>query len=142
VQILFAPDADSYRVLGAKHDVAAGDLRRHVGLLLRWLHPDIDPKRERSMFAARVTQAWNDVKTPERRAAYNRRQASRSPSTQNPRMKKKPLTGKPQREGLSARATHGSGARGTTHQLSRLYAPRHIGFFQRLLIHLLGRPIL
>ena len=70
-QILFAPDADSYRVLGASPQASAGELRRNVALLLRWLHPDRDPQGERSIFVSRVTAAWNDLKTPERRAAYD-----------------------------------------------------------------------
>jgi len=70
-QILFAPNADSYRVLGAAPQATAGELRRNVALLLRWLHPDMDPRGERSIFIGRVTTAWNDLKTPERRAAYD-----------------------------------------------------------------------
>ncbi len=70
-QILFAPDADSYRVLGANPQASAGELRRNVGLLLRWLHPDLDRRDERSIFVGRVTAAWNNLKTPERRAAYD-----------------------------------------------------------------------
>lgn len=70
-QILFAPNADSYRVLGAGPQANAAELRRNVALLLRWLHPDLDPQAERSIFAGRVTAAWNDLKTPERRAAYD-----------------------------------------------------------------------
>lgn len=70
-QILFAPDADSYRVLGSNPQATPGELRRNVALLLRWLHPDLDPQGERSVFIGRVTAAWNSVKTPERRAAYD-----------------------------------------------------------------------
>jgi hypothetical protein len=70
-QILFAPNADSYRVLGATPQASAGELRRNVALLLRWLHPDRGPGEERSVFVGRVTAAWNDLKTPERRAAYD-----------------------------------------------------------------------
>ncbi len=67
-QILFAPDADSYRVLGTDPQASSGELRRNVALLLRWLHPDLDPRGERSVFIGRVTTAWNNLKTPERRA--------------------------------------------------------------------------
>jgi hypothetical protein len=70
-QILFAPESDSYRVLGASPQASASELRRNVALLLRWLHPDLDPRGERSIFIGRVTAAWNDLKTPERRAAYD-----------------------------------------------------------------------
>jgi hypothetical protein len=70
-QILFASDADSYRVLGTNPQAGSAELRRNVGLLLRWLHPDLDPQGERSVFIGRVTAAWNDLKTPERRAEYD-----------------------------------------------------------------------
>ncbi len=70
-QILFAPEADSYRVLGADRQASAGELRRNVALLLKWLHPDVDPQSERSVFVGRVTAAWNNLKTPDRRSAYD-----------------------------------------------------------------------
>lgn len=73
-QILFAPDADSYRVLGSARQASPGELRRNVALLLRLLHPDLDPQGERSIFAGRVTAAWNNLKTPERRQAYDEQQ--------------------------------------------------------------------
>jgi hypothetical protein len=43
-----------------------------MALLLRWLHPDSDRHEQRVVFAARVTRAWNDLKTNERRVAYDR----------------------------------------------------------------------
>jgi hypothetical protein len=70
-QILFAPDADSYQVLGASAQASTAELRRNVALLMRWLHPDLDARGERSIFVGRVTTAWNNLKTPERRAAYD-----------------------------------------------------------------------
>jgi hypothetical protein len=73
-QILLYPDADSYRVLAAAPETTHAELRRNMALLLRWLHPDLDGQNERSVFAARVTRAWNDLKTQERRAAYDRSQ--------------------------------------------------------------------
>lgn len=73
-QILLYPDADSYRVLGAAPEASYIELRRNMALLLRWLHPDLGGHNERSVFAARVTRAWNDLKTQERRAAYDQSQ--------------------------------------------------------------------
>jgi DnaJ domain len=70
-QVLFAPDSDSYRVLGASPQASAGELRSNVALLLRWLHPDLDHQGGRSIFVHRVTAAWNNLKTPDRRAAYD-----------------------------------------------------------------------
>ena len=71
-QVLLYPEADSYRVLGAEPDASNSELRRNMSLLLRWLHPDRDSQDARSVFAGRVTRAWNDVKSEDRRAAYDR----------------------------------------------------------------------
>jgi hypothetical protein len=71
-QVLLHPDADSYRVLGATSKASHAELRQNMSLLLQWLHPDLDHREARSVFASRVTRAWNDLKTPERRAAYDR----------------------------------------------------------------------
>jgi len=136
VQILLAPDADSYRILGANPNTTARELRRNMALLLRWLHPDLDPDGERSMFAAKVTSAWEDLKTPERRSAYDRRRKS---ATAKSTEKKGISTTKTGRYVSSVDTASGS-ARAA--RMSRIYIPRHIGLFQRLLIHLLGRPIL
>jgi DnaJ domain len=75
-QVLLCPNADSYRVLGATSDATNSELRRNMALLMRWLHPDMDPEGRRSVFASRVTLAWNDLKTAERRAAYDREKRS------------------------------------------------------------------
>ena len=71
-QVMLYPNADSYRVLGAGPEATFGELRRNMALLLRWLHPDHDRRGERAVFAARVTRAWNDLKTQERREMYDR----------------------------------------------------------------------
>ena len=72
---------NSYRVLGAASEDAQETLRRHMVLLMKWLHPDIAERHrsagevDRSVFAHRVNAAWDDVKTRERRSAYDRRVA-------------------------------------------------------------------
>ena len=77
-QVLLAPDADSYRVLGAPSDAPATDLRRNMALLIRCLHPDRAVNGDRAIFTGRVTKAWDDLKTAERRDVYDRqRDASR-----------------------------------------------------------------
>lgn len=76
-QILFAPEADSYRVLGVTPSASMTDLRRNMALLIRWLHPDMDNCRERCVFVGRVTAAWEDLKTHEKRAAYDARMSQR-----------------------------------------------------------------
>lgn len=73
-QVLFDPEADSYRVLGSPPDAPHADLRRHMGLIAKWLHPDRRPHADgfdRTVFVTRLTTAWNSLKTTERRASYD-----------------------------------------------------------------------
>jgi hypothetical protein len=73
-QVLFDLDNDSYRVLGCGRDASPQKLRQHMALLMRWLHPDVasaENNSGRTVFASRVLQAWEDVKSPERRLAYD-----------------------------------------------------------------------
>ncbi len=70
-QILLAPEADSYRVLGGGPQSTSAELRRNMALLLRVVHPDLGASAEHSKSAARVTRAWEDIKTPERRVQYD-----------------------------------------------------------------------
>jgi hypothetical protein len=79
-QVLLCPNSDSYRVLGADSKASSGELRRNMALLIKWLHPDKDPQGQRSLFASRVIRAWDDLKTPKRRASYD--DARRLASTQ------------------------------------------------------------
>ncbi len=73
-QILFHAASDSYRVLGCAATAAAPELRRNMALLIRWLHPDVavaQRSTDRTVFAHRVTQAWETLKTADRRQAYD-----------------------------------------------------------------------
>lgn len=84
-QILLAPGADSYKTLGAHQTSSTSELRRNMALLLRSLHPDKDPNGSKSMFAGRVIAAWETLKTPERRAAYDAgKRAKKSQSHKSP----------------------------------------------------------
>lgn len=138
-QILFAPNADSYRVLGANSQADASELRRNVALLLRWLHPDLDPAGDRAIFVGRVTTAWNDVKTPERRAAYDEQLrlsnvAGKSRSRCGKSGSSRCNSGKPSGNGGAHRSRL---ARNT--QLRR--GGERIGFLRRALSVLLHRPL-
>ncbi len=52
-------------------------LRRHMVLLMKWLHPDTAEQHrsaadvDRSVFASRIAAAWDDLKTDDRRSAYD-----------------------------------------------------------------------
>lgn len=96
-QILLFSDADSYRVLGARSHATSPDLRRNMALLLRWLHPDMDPPDNRSVLAAKVNKAWDNLKTVDRRTTYDQ---ACSPSTTEEAQR----GGRKQRAGSARRA--------------------------------------
>ncbi|MCK0206425.1 J domain-containing protein [Starkeya koreensis] len=87
-QALLAPGGDSYRVLGASRKATHEELRRNMALLMRWLHPDLQALRgtaasvNREVFSARVTAAWGDLKSDEKRASYD---LAHPPSADPPR---------------------------------------------------------
>src|SRR5262245_6346074 len=89
-QILLAAESDSYRVLGASPNATPSELRHNMALLMKWLHPDSAHEGGHSVFVNRVTMAWDDLKTPERRAAYDR-------AKQTPRQKSRPGHRRPKR---------------------------------------------
>jgi len=76
-QVLLSEHADNYRILGCSCETSHGDLRRHMALIMRWLHPDVvcndaqTQRFDRGLYADRVAVAWEAIKTKERRAAYD-----------------------------------------------------------------------
>jgi hypothetical protein len=138
-QILFAPNADSYQVLGAGPQASAGELRRNLALLLRWLHPDLDPRGERSIFIGRVTAAWNDLKTPERRAAYDLRRPSLNGGSKSRSRVGKSRSG---RDGRSKRFATGAPHRFVLGgHLPFMHSGGKVGFLRRALSVLFNRPL-
>lgn len=89
-QILLGPRSDSYRTLGGDRATPSADLRRNMALLLRSLHPDIEPEADGAAAAWRVARAWNDVKTPQRRAAYDETLAADGAPMRRARRRRKP----------------------------------------------------
>ena len=77
-QCLLSQAANSYRVLGVGSEDPQAVLRRHMVLLMKWLHPDTAEQHrsaadvDRSVFASRIAAAWDDLKTDDRRSAYDR----------------------------------------------------------------------
>lgn len=137
-QILLHPESDSYRVLGAQPEASASELRLNMALLLRWLHPDHDRRGEHSVFAHRVTRAWNDLKTEERRAAYDRSRrmalAKRGASQNRTRAKAKNHGSRP------AQNNHAPSYYRPSRQPFGGY-PQRSGLLRRMLLLLLGRAI-
>ena len=76
-QVLLNRSSDSYRILGADSSASPSQLRRHMALILRWLHPDLVPGNggarhfDKTALAGLVTGAWETIKTEDRRAAYD-----------------------------------------------------------------------
>ncbi|WP_043803528.1 J domain-containing protein, partial [Arenimonas malthae] len=70
-QVLFAPGTDSYRALGVNPDAPDVRIKEHYRWLVRWLHPDRNPDEWDAIYADRVNRAWQDLRHPERRAAYD-----------------------------------------------------------------------
>lgn len=70
-QVLFAPGADPYQVLGVAPDAPQEQLREHYRWLIRWLHPDRNTDGWEAVYADRVNAAWQQVKTEARRAEYD-----------------------------------------------------------------------
>ena len=137
-QILLFPEADSYRVLGATPEATNGELRRNMALLLRWLHPDLDRHGERSVFTTRVTRAWNDLKTPERRAAYD--QVLRRSLVDKSLLRKKRASRRHKR--ASSRDSYKGLVRMGNHcRQFYFYGGEPPSLFRRLLFSLFGRAV-
>jgi curved DNA-binding protein CbpA len=75
-QIMLVPGADSYRVLGSVPEASPAELRTNMALLMKWLHPDVGAAAQKELYVSLVTRAWEDVKTPARRQAYDAARAN------------------------------------------------------------------
>lgn len=90
-QVLLSETADCYRVLGATSTTPHKMLHRHMILLMKWVHPDVAHHNDqgsnidRSVFATRISQAWDQLKTPEKRAAYDISQQKQHPKKRSRR---------------------------------------------------------
>jgi hypothetical protein len=82
--VLFTPTADSYRVLGTERSASHAELRDHMRWLMKWLHPDHERSEWESSLALRVSSAWDDLKSPERRTSYDAMHPQPQPILQRP----------------------------------------------------------
>lgn len=98
-QVMLAPHSDSYRVLGGRRNATAAELRQNLAYLCKWLHSDVCQNTMQSVFLLRVTQAWNDLKTPERRSAYDAKLDARLLEPNGSRRKRDQRTSPERRKG-------------------------------------------
>lgn len=70
-EVMLFPGADAYRVLGVSTTASEAQIKQHYRHLQHWLHPDRAGDDWESVFATRINQAWNELRTPARRAAYD-----------------------------------------------------------------------
>lgn len=88
-QIMLVPGADSYRVLGTVPEASPAELRTNMALLMRWLHPDVTAAAQKQLYVSLVTRAWEDVKTPDRRQAYDAALANAAPVRRTSKTRRK-----------------------------------------------------
>ncbi|UHD15501.1 DnaJ domain-containing protein [Thiocapsa bogorovii] len=71
---LLNPEGDYYRHLGLNRDAPQESIRHHYQLLIRMFHPDrVEASTEFGAFyATRINQAYQTLRDPETRAAYDR----------------------------------------------------------------------
>lgn len=79
-QVMFDAGSDSYRVLGTDTGSTQAQIKEHHRWLVRWLHPDRQPDAWESAYTDRVNRAWQDLRTDDRRAAFDLRTPSLPPA--------------------------------------------------------------
>lgn len=86
-QVLFAPNADYYRLLGLNPQEATdAKLREHYRLLMRLFHPDRRVSHDdwQAVYAGRVNQAYHVLRRPQSRREYDDWRAATPNITQAP----------------------------------------------------------
>lgn len=90
-QVMFAPGSNSFRVMGVDPDASDERIREHYRWLARWLHPDRNPNQWEGIYAERVNQAWQHLRTQERRLKYE--QTVQRPGFPDPTVQRGPMQG-------------------------------------------------
>lgn len=75
-EILLFEGADAYRVLGVASDAAPAEIKANFRALQHWLHPDRAQSDWEVGYAARINKAWGELRSPERRAAFDARRST------------------------------------------------------------------
>lgn len=72
-QVLLAHNANHYRILGLEPGAGIDEIKEHHRLLMRLFHPDrqTTPDERSDASATRINQAYNVLRSPDARAAYD-----------------------------------------------------------------------
>ena len=72
-QVLLAHHANHYRTLGLEPGADISEIKEHHRLLMRLFHPDrqTTPDERSNAIATRINQAYNVLRSPQARAAYD-----------------------------------------------------------------------
>ena len=83
LRVMLFRGASPRRVLGVEDDAERGQIRRHMGYLMGWLHPDKSGNTWRVAFSRRVMEAWRQVdmgtEAYEPRPPFSQRRQNRKP---------------------------------------------------------------
>jgi hypothetical protein len=63
LQVLLFRGASARRILGVEPGTERSQIRRHMGYLMSWLHPDREASTWRVVFARRVLDAWRQIES-------------------------------------------------------------------------------
>jgi hypothetical protein len=61
LRVMLFRGASPRRILAVEEDAERGQIRRHMGYLMGWLHPDKSGNTWRVAFSRRVLEAWRQV---------------------------------------------------------------------------------
>ncbi len=61
LQVMLFRGASSRRILGVEPGAERSQIRRHMGYLMNWLHPDREANTWRVAFARRVLDSWHQI---------------------------------------------------------------------------------
>jgi hypothetical protein len=61
LKVMLYRGAPPHRVLGVKPGAERSEIRRHMGWLMSWLHPDKSVSPWRAVYARRVLEAWHQI---------------------------------------------------------------------------------
>ena len=63
LRVMLFRGASSRRILGVEPEAERSQIRRHMGYLMNWLHPDREASPWRIAFARRVLDAWHQIES-------------------------------------------------------------------------------